>query len=97
MTLGLQCRVSRQLHALSVDLRVVVEGERCLGWQLSVPGQQTLRYVRACWVQVMGRTRTNRPVFLDGDIEELRGKLVRVLITECRPWSLTGVRRGEAY
>lgn len=47
--------------------------------------------------QVMGRTRTNRPVFLDGDISELRGKLVKAKITECRPWSLTGVRQGEPY
>lgn len=45
----------------------------------------------------MGRTRTNRPVFLDGDIGELRGKLVKALITECRPWSLTGVMEGEPY
>lgn len=47
--------------------------------------------------QVMGRTRQNRPVFLDGDITELKGKLVKTKITECRPWSLTGVAQGEPY
>ncbi|CAN0361973.1 unnamed protein product [Pylaiella littoralis] len=47
--------------------------------------------------QVMGRTRTNRPVFLDGDITELKGKLIKAEITECRPWSLTGVAQGEPY
>ncbi|CAM9205663.1 unnamed protein product [Ectocarpus sp. 13 AM-2016] len=47
--------------------------------------------------QVMGRTRTNRPVFLNGDIGELKGKLIKAEITECRPWSLTGVAQGEPY
>lgn len=47
--------------------------------------------------QVMGRTRQNRPVFLDGDITQLRGKLIKTKITECRPWSLTGVAQGEPY
>ncbi|CAM9365981.1 unnamed protein product [Discosporangium mesarthrocarpum] len=47
--------------------------------------------------QVMGRTRTNRPVFVQGRIEELRGKLLPVRITECRPWSLTGEPAGEPY
>lgn len=41
--------------------------------------------------QVMGRTRGNRLTFLTGNIEELRGKLVKVKITEVRPFSLTGV------
>ena len=40
--------------------------------------------------QVMGRTRGNRLTFLDGSIEELRGKLVKVKITEARGFSLTG-------
>ncbi|MEM9217869.1 MAG: tRNA (N6-isopentenyl adenosine(37)-C2)-methylthiotransferase MiaB [Cyanobacteria bacterium P01_F01_bin.150] len=41
--------------------------------------------------QVMGRTRGNRLTFFDGDINELKGKLVEVEITEVRPFSLTGV------
>ncbi len=41
--------------------------------------------------QVMGRTRGNRLTFLTGNLEELRGKLVKVKITEVRPFSLTGV------
>lgn len=40
--------------------------------------------------QVMGRTRTNRLTFFAGDIEQLRGKLIRVKITEVRAFSLTG-------
>mmetsp|Transcript_4037 Transcript_4037/g.12129 ORF Transcript_4037/g.12129 Transcript_4037/m.12129 type:complete len:630 (+) Transcript_4037:66-1955(+) len=40
--------------------------------------------------QVLGRTRTNRLTFFDGNIEELRGKLVRVKITQARTFSLTG-------
>jgi tRNA-2-methylthio-N6-dimethylallyladenosine synthase len=40
--------------------------------------------------QVMGRTSGNRLTFFDGDINELRGKLVKVKITEIRPFSLTG-------
>lgn len=47
--------------------------------------------------QVMGRNRQNRPVFFPGDIEELRGKLVPVRITEVRPYSLTGVQEGDPY
>jgi tRNA-2-methylthio-N6-dimethylallyladenosine synthase len=46
--------------------------------------------------QVMGRNRQNRPVFFDGDLSELKGKLVPVLVEETRPWSLTGVQVGEA-
>lgn len=41
--------------------------------------------------QVMGRTRGNRLTFFTGNLEELRGKLVKVKITEVRPFSLTGV------
>ncbi|KOP26156.1 (dimethylallyl)adenosine tRNA methylthiotransferase [Hapalosiphon sp. MRB220] len=40
--------------------------------------------------QVMGRTRTNRLTFFTGDIHELKGKLVKVKITEVRAFSLTG-------
>mmetsp|Transcript_13988 Transcript_13988/g.56331 ORF Transcript_13988/g.56331 Transcript_13988/m.56331 type:complete len:446 (-) Transcript_13988:883-2220(-) len=40
--------------------------------------------------QVLGRTRTNRLTFFKGNIDELRGKLVTVKITEARTFSLTG-------
>ncbi|MBW4653159.1 MAG: tRNA (N6-isopentenyl adenosine(37)-C2)-methylthiotransferase MiaB [Kaiparowitsia implicata GSE-PSE-MK54-09C] len=40
--------------------------------------------------QVMGRTRSNRLTFFDGDIQSLKGSLVTVRITEVRPFSLTG-------
>lgn len=40
--------------------------------------------------QVMGRTRSNRLTFFPGKIEELKGELVRVKITEARAFSLTG-------
>jgi tRNA-2-methylthio-N6-dimethylallyladenosine synthase len=42
--------------------------------------------------QVMGRTRGNRLTFFTGDIQELKGKLVPVKITEVRAFSLTGER-----
>jgi len=41
--------------------------------------------------QVMGRTRGNCLTFFNGDIEALRGKLVKVKINETRAFSLTGV------
>ncbi|HBE19525.1 MAG TPA: tRNA (N6-isopentenyl adenosine(37)-C2)-methylthiotransferase MiaB [Cyanobacteria bacterium UBA11367] len=41
--------------------------------------------------QVMGRTRGNRLTFFDGDIGALKGELVKVQITEVRPFSLTGI------
>ncbi len=41
--------------------------------------------------QVMGRTRTNRLTFFEGDIQALRGQIVPVKITQVRPFSLTGV------
>lgn len=41
--------------------------------------------------QVMGRTRGNRLTFFAGNIEQLRGQLIPVKITEVRPFSLTGV------
>jgi tRNA-2-methylthio-N6-dimethylallyladenosine synthase len=47
--------------------------------------------------QITGRNRQNRPVFFAGDIDELRGKLVHVRVTEVRPWSLTGVQEGEPW
>jgi len=40
--------------------------------------------------QVMGRTRTNRLVFFQGDLDQLLGQLVTVRITEARAFSLTG-------
>ena len=40
--------------------------------------------------QVMGRIRGNRLTFFTGDINELKGKLVKVSITEFRAFSLTG-------
>ena len=40
--------------------------------------------------QVMGRTRGNRLTFFSGKIDELKGKIVEVKITETRPFSLTG-------
>ena len=40
--------------------------------------------------QVMGRTRGNRLTFFPGKIDELKGKIVKVKITETRPFSLTG-------
>ena len=40
--------------------------------------------------QVMGRTQGNRLTFFNGDIGELKGRLVKVKITEVRPFSLTG-------
>lgn len=40
--------------------------------------------------QVMGRTRGNRLTFCDGDIDQLKGQLIKVKITEVRPFSLTG-------
>lgn len=46
--------------------------------------------------QVMGRTRGNRLTFFPGDIHELKGKVVKVRITEVRPFSLTGQPLVEA-
>ena len=40
--------------------------------------------------QVMGRTRGNRLAFFQGDINQLRGKMVRVQIQEVRSFSLSG-------
>ncbi|NET52744.1 MAG: TRAM domain-containing protein, partial [Merismopedia sp. SIO2A8] len=46
--------------------------------------------------QVMGRTRGNRLTFFSGDIEGLKGKLVKVKITQVRAFSLTGERVNES-
>ncbi|AFY35991.1 tRNA (N6-isopentenyl adenosine(37)-C2)-methylthiotransferase MiaB [Calothrix sp. PCC 7507] len=40
--------------------------------------------------QVMGRTRGNRLTFFTGDINQIKGQVVKVKITEVRPFSLTG-------
>ena len=40
--------------------------------------------------QVMGRTRGSRLTFFHGDIEKLKGEVIKVKITEVRPFSLTG-------
>ncbi|MFM7368172.1 MAG: radical SAM protein, partial [Sphaerospermopsis kisseleviana] len=40
--------------------------------------------------QVMGRTGGNRLTFFTGDINELKGKIVKVKITEVRAFSLSG-------
>ncbi|WP_013325084.1 tRNA (N6-isopentenyl adenosine(37)-C2)-methylthiotransferase MiaB [Gloeothece verrucosa] len=40
--------------------------------------------------QVMGRTRGNRLTFFEGDINQLKGQIVSVKITEVRPFSLSG-------
>ncbi len=41
-------------------------------------------------LQVMGRTRGNRLTFFEGNIDQLKGQLVKVKITEVRAFSLTG-------
>lgn len=40
--------------------------------------------------QVMGRTKGNRLTFCTGDINQLKGQLIQVKITEVRAFSLTG-------
>ena len=40
--------------------------------------------------QVMGRTGGNRLTFFTGDINQLKGKIIKVKITEVRAFSLTG-------
>ena len=46
--------------------------------------------------QVMGRTRGNRLTFFAGNINELKAQVVKVKITEVRPFSLTGQLLVEA-
>ena len=41
--------------------------------------------------QVMGRTRSNRLTFFEGNLEDLKGQLINVKITEVRAFSLTGI------
>lgn len=43
--------------------------------------------------ECMGRTRQGRQVFFEGDIQELKGRLVKVDILEARTWSLVGKQR----
>ena len=43
--------------------------------------------------QVMGRTRSNRLTFFPGEIQQLKGQIVPVRITQVRPFSLTGEPR----
>lgn len=45
--------------------------------------------------QVVGRNPHNRLVFFEGSIEQLKGKIVPVTITEARPYSLTGTMAGK--
>lgn len=42
--------------------------------------------------QVMGRTTHGYIVYCDGDIEELRGALVKVKVDECKVYYLSGKR-----
>jgi tRNA-2-methylthio-N6-dimethylallyladenosine synthase len=42
--------------------------------------------------QVMGRTRGNRLTFFTGNLEELKGQIVPIQVTEVRAFSLTGER-----
>ncbi len=41
-------------------------------------------------VQVKGRLEQGRPVLFAGDIEELKGRIVDVTITEVSPYFLVG-------
>ena len=45
--------------------------------------------------QVMGRTRGNRLTFFPGNIAELKGRSVKVRVTEVRAFSLTGERVAD--
>jgi tRNA-2-methylthio-N6-dimethylallyladenosine synthase len=47
--------------------------------------------------QVKGRNRQGCPVFFDGDIDELKGKLVPVRIVEARPYSLVGEMERDKF
>ena len=44
--------------------------------------------------QIVGRNEHSRLVYFDGDISELRGKIVPVLILEARAYSLVGKIAG---
>jgi tRNA-2-methylthio-N6-dimethylallyladenosine synthase len=43
-----------------------------------------------CPSQLVGRNEHSRLVFFDGDFSELKGKMVNVIITEARAYSLSG-------
>jgi len=51
-------------------------------------------FVHIC-EKVMGRTRKNRVTYFEGNIEELRGKLVPVKIVEVGTFTLTGTQAGD--
>jgi tRNA-2-methylthio-N6-dimethylallyladenosine synthase len=45
-------------------------------------------------LQLVGRNEHSRLVYFDGNYNELKGKIVPVLITEARAYSLTGEIAG---
>ena len=47
--------------------------------------------------QVKGRNRQGCPVFFEGEIDELRGQLVAVRVTEARAYSLVGEREEHSF
>jgi tRNA-2-methylthio-N6-dimethylallyladenosine synthase len=47
--------------------------------------------------QVKGRNRQGCPVFFEGDIDELKGKLVPVRIVEAKAYSLVGEMQGDRF
>ena len=47
--------------------------------------------------QVKGRTRQGCPVFLEGDIDELKGELVPVRITEAFNYYLVGEMERDRF
>lgn len=73
-------------HALERSLRYVGRTEEVLVEQAN-PKMLS---------QVIGRIPTNRPVYFEGDIDSLKGKIVHVRIDEAFPFSLKGVMVGEA-
>ena len=46
--------------------------------------------------QLVGRNEHSRLTYFDGDFSALKGKIVPVLITEARAFSLTGRQVGDA-
>ncbi len=78
-------RLQRLNHL--VNTKISERSQRYLGRIEEVLVEETnLKYPH----QVMGRTRGNRLTFFPGDINQLKGKLVKVKITETRAFSLTG-------
>lgn len=51
--------------------------------------------MRPCVPQVKGRNRQGCPVFFVGDIDELKGQLVPVRITEAGSYFLVGEREAN--